>query len=172
MLSDQLTILQDRLMQESGAQSHPTPAVSFGLLERALDAVGYFVASDVAAREGTMPPAPPSSNLEDATRVVVSPDFGSPLAVHLESPQPAESAPAIESSEVAVAAVTSTQAALFPRPRNLQPAADVDVNVDNARALPAAVPYRSRRRRTQVTREGFVASDLRGLSFGESVVAT
>ena len=167
-----LTLRQQSI--ESGAvgmsQTSGALTMSLGLLERALDAVGQFVAADVAAKNGGSLPAPSlSGNLENAaTHLGSSPDFGSPL--------PPDAPLAIESSE---AASSSPLTVRSPRPRSQHPSIELqlDANVDArlvnvAQPLPASaevLPYsRRRRKRKKVTREGFVASDLRGLSFGES----
>lgn len=185
------------------------------LFEQALDAVGYFVAADVAAKEGTAPPPPNDSispdqdhlgsclvqvhraaaesehakrdsanlfgNLE-AARFTDRPDVGSPLVVQmppqLESQSP-DSAGDIEPSETAAPASVSPAAAASvfvasPEEPSVE-LEQVDCSVADTRPTPAPAVSpclvarpRSQRRRTQVIRAHFIASDTIGLSFGAS----
>eukprot|EP01044_Picomonas_judraskeda_P003355 COSAG03_NODE_275_length_9561_cov_4.812408_2_plen_218_part_00 len=184
--------------------------------EQALDAVGYFVAADVAAKEGTAPPPPNDSispnqdhltdsslvqvhraaaesehakrdsanlfgNLE-AARLTDRPDVGSPLVMQippqLESQSP-DSAGDVEPCETAAPASVSPAAAASvfvaspEEPSVKLEQVDGSVADTGPTPAPAVSPClvarpRSQRRRTQVIRAHFIASDTIGLSFGAS----
>ena len=146
--------------------------------KRALDAVEHFIAADIASKDGSALPAPATAaedifqEFQLCREAFESPVFGPPLESTRAGPQLLENQPSAPALDGTALALTGSSLQ-----HSTSDVADFDFTGERApsRSVPAASlqgvvsrrgVQRSKRRRTQVIRTGFIASDTVGLSFG------